>query len=109
MAIEPSSGAGTDERSPLKEPRGVRAAETMTTSGGGGNGWVVGWMNVGSWELEGNRKTKLWGKSSKFVVGICTGNTASLRKWFRGLTCGSRSCGGEAAGCFGGGSQHGCV
>mgnify|MGYP006085314927 FL=1 len=44
MAIEPSSGAGTEERSPLKEPRGVRAAETMTTSGGGGNGWVVGWL-----------------------------------------------------------------
>ena len=41
------------------------------------------------------------------MVRICTGNTASLRKWFRGLTCGSRSCGGEEAGCFGGGSQHG--
>jgi hypothetical protein len=41
------------------------------------------------------------------MVGVCTGNMASLRKWFRGLTCGSRSCGGEEAGCFGGGSQHG--
>ena len=62
---------------------------------------------VGSWRETGKQN---YGVSLPTrMVGICTGNTASLRKWFRGLTCGSRSCGGEAAGCFGGGSQHGCV
>ena len=60
---------------------------------------------VGSWRETGKQN---YGVSLPTrMVRICTGNTASLRKWFRGLTCGSRSCGGEEAGCFGGGSQHG--
>ena len=62
---------------------------------------------VGSWRETGKQN---YGVSLPTrMVGICTGNTASLRKWFRGLTCGSRSCGGEEAGCFGGGSQHGVI
>ena len=32
MAISPSLDAGSDDRAPRKEPTGVRAAETMTTS-----------------------------------------------------------------------------
>ena len=57
---------------------------------------------VGSWRETGKQN---YGVSLPTrMVRICTGNMASLRKWFRGLTCGSRSCGGEEAGC---GSQHG--
>ena len=60
---------------------------------------------VGSWRETGKQN---YGVSLPTrMVGVYTGNMASLRKWFRGLTCGSRSCGGEEAGCFGGGSQHG--
>ena len=32
IAVRPSSWAGTLAKAPLKEPTGVRAAETMTTS-----------------------------------------------------------------------------